>query len=129
MSDRDWNINKGFGDVLTDLIVKVNDAAETGDIRTWFNSLRILYRNVAGHKKMSKDNIRKIDELLRDVKEKMESYENAITETQRAYYKKQISKVKDNLDEINIMLISEMHQAGLILPIYRKRAEFGVLET
>lgn len=128
MSERDWNINKGFGDVLTDLIIQVNEAARQGDLKLWFKSLRILYRNVAGHKKIDKKIMNNIDVHLRDVMKKLDS-DDAVTEKMRAYQKVGLGKVSEVLDEVNVSLITEMHKAGLILPIYAKRAEFAALET
>lgn len=128
MGEKDWNINKGFGDVLTDLIIKVNESAAEGNIIVWFNSLRILYRNIAGHKKMNKEKIEEINTDLKDIRKKL-GKKDAKTRTGQAFIDKGESDVKDTLDDINIKIITEMHKAGLILPIYKKRADYGAMET
>ena len=116
MDNKDWNINKGFGDLLVKLISDVNDAAREGDVKLWFNSLRILYRNVAGHKKVNAEEMETIDTKLRDVGKKLD-VEPALTERGKAIQHLTKSEVKNVLDDVNINLITEMHKAGLILPI------------
>lgn len=117
-NQRDWNINKGFGDILTGLIDDVNKSAREGDVKLWFNSLRILYRNVAGHKKMDKEVMKILNTDLKDVAKKLD-VEPALTGKGKALQHTQKSKVKNTLDEINISLITEMHKGGLILPIHK----------
>ena len=124
---QDWNINKGFGDLLTELIDNVNKSAKSGDVRDWFNDLRILYRNVAGHKKIKVDVRNKIDDKLHEVM-KLLDQSNALTPTGQAFLLQQEHKTKEKLDEINIMLITEMHHAGLILPVQRRRPEYASME-
>ncbi len=125
--EKDWNINKGFGDVLVGLIDDVNKAAAEGDVKKWFSALRILYRNVAGHKKIDKDIIKKIDNSLREVRDGLDM-SSPMTEKGRAVLHMQESIAKDKLDQINVDLITEMHKAGLILPIYKSSPEFASLE-
>ena len=123
----EWNINKGFGDVLTGLIDQVNQAAYQGDVLQWFNALRILFRNVAGHKKMKVEKVKKIDELLLGLRDKVELKES-ITEQGKAHRRVELKHAKRDLDEVNIMLITEMHKAGLIFPVRLKKAEFAALD-
>jgi 2C-methyl-D-erythritol 2,4-cyclodiphosphate synthase len=127
MSEKDWNINKGFGDLLTGLIDDVNKAAREGDILLWFNSLRILYRNVAGHKKIKAKEMKEIDIELKEIRDKLNN-PPAITNKGKAYQNHIQSDVKNSLDDINIKLITEMHKAGLILPIYKNTPEFAAME-
>ena len=123
----EWNINKGFGDVLTGLIDQVNQAAYQGDVLQWFNALRILFRNVAGHKKMNVEKVKEIDDLLLSMRDKVE-HKDSITETGKAYRRVELMHVKKNLDKVNIMLITEMHKAHLIFPVRMKKAEYAALE-
>ena len=128
--DRDWNINKGFGDILTGLIDEINIAAKAGDIFQWFNGLRILYRNVSGHKKVDKKEMKKIDTQMKELKKKLNTIKKtALTETGEATQRVFKSNVKEKLDEINITLITEMHKAGLIFPTFKRRSDLSGLET
>jgi len=128
MIDReDWNINKGFGDLLTGLIDNINKSARDGDIKLWFNSLRILYRNVAGHKRMDIKVMEEVDKSLKSVRDKLD-FDNAITEQGRARQKLLVSEIKNELDEINIILITAMHKAGLILPTSKSNPNAAVFE-
>jgi hypothetical protein len=114
--NQEWNINKGFGDLLIGLIEQVNKAAYDGNILEWFNALRILYRNVAGHKRMDAQVIKEINEDMLELRPKIDR-RDPITEQGRAVQKVEQAKIKAALDEINIKMIAEMHQAGLILPV------------
>lgn len=127
MDNQEWNINKGFGDVLTKLIVDVNTAAQQGNIKEWFNNLRVLYRNIAGHKKVSKDVIELLDKEFKIVRNKM-NMASPVTRQGKTYHQVLENEIKDILDEINIKIISEMHQAGLILPIHKNMPEYATLE-
>ena len=123
----EWNINKGFGDVLTGLIDQVNQAAYQGDVLQWFNALRILYRNVAGHKKMNAEKVKEIDDLLLSMRDKVE-HKDSITEIGKAHRRVDLKHVKMDLDKVNIMLITEIHKASLIFPVRMKKAEYAALE-
>ena len=128
--DRDWNINKGFGDILTGLIDEINLAAKAGDIVQWFNGLRILYRNVSGHKKVDKKAMEKVDTDMKALKPKFANVQKtAMTEVGKASQQGFKNDVKDKLDEINITLITEMHKAGLIFPTFKRRSDLSGLET
>ena len=127
--DRDWNLNKGFGDVLIDNIVDVDYAAKQGDIKVWFNSLRILYRNICGYKKINADTIKSVDKKMQQVKKDLDGLENpARTEEGKAGRMLKIRGIKKELDEINIELVSAMHKAGLIFPIQRQHPKYSGLE-
>ena len=119
----DWNMNKGFLDHLVEIIIQVDQAAETGDVMLWFNRLRLLYRNVAGllrrtdNKKMVKcKSKQELDELFMEIK-KLFPNRTPITSNELNIARVRTELIKSKLDELNVEIITAMHFNNLILPL------------
>lgn len=116
----EWNISKDFGQSLQGIIDKVNEAAFMGDIHDWYNGLWLLYINVAGHKKMNQTEVQKVHDKLKGMTVHV-SQKEART-AQGAVFKKALdSNVKYDMMILTRDLITEMHKAGLILPVTEER--------
>jgi hypothetical protein len=115
-TDIEWNISKDFGQALQGLINKVNEAAYTGTIPTWYNALWVLYINTSGHKKMDEKKIENIYTKLLSLRDK--ATPKPITTPQGKVYKEvEERELKLELMLLSRDLITEMHKAGLILPV------------
>ena len=117
--NQEWNINKGFGIVLINLIEQINKWAIEGNTIMWFNSLRVLYFNISTHKKMNKDVMAEIDLKLMDVLKKFPN-NPVLTEFDIKRNNKILSEIRLELDRLTLMLIGEMHNADIIFPIWEK---------
>lgn len=128
-TEKDWNLNKGFGDVLIDNIVDVDEAAKTGDVKLWFNSLRILYRNVCGYKKIDDTVITAVNKKMMECRKTL-NYLDTPSLTADGKVEKRVKKLhlKLELDGVNISLISAMHKAGLIFPLHKYSPKYSGME-
>ena len=76
---------------------------------------------------MKKEDREKLNKDLLEVRKKPDK-PDSLTPKGKIFHQMQLQQAKQELDDINIHIITAMHQAGLILPLYKKRAEFGTLE-
>lgn len=123
LNSQDWNINKGYGDdVVVPQIVNVNEAARQGNVNTWFNEMRVLFRCVAGHEKMDPEQVKKLDKNMREVRDKYLKDKIPDDITEQALYFDDIKTAKTKLDDINMRLLTEMHKAGLLFTVAKTEA-------
>ena len=108
-----WNLNKSFGDeIIIPRIQKIDESSERGDHIGWFNNLRILYRNIRGHPKINKKTIEEISKSMDELKSEIKMLDKA----QKQNKLRKIENIKEELDKINLNLISEIYTAKILFP-------------
>lgn len=113
---KDWNISKNFGESLQGIIDKANEGALTGNIHLWYNSLWVMYINTAGHKKMNKEKTVSFFHDLKELSNVIDSNESKSVQS-KVYQQVLDKNLKLKLLILHRELITEMHLAGLIIPI------------
>jgi hypothetical protein len=123
-----WNLNQDFGKEVVRLITLVNQAAEIGDTKLYFNQLRNLYRNVAGFQKMKSNVVDALDKQFMELRGKIDRDE-PITEGGKVVYKQEMRKTRYDVDRLHIDLMAAIWQSGLLKFANNQRAEFSTLEV
>lgn len=122
-NEKDWNLNQNFSNLITEVVKAVNDSAQIGDLHSWWNNLRILFRNVVAHEKFTEEVQMKVQELFEKSKRSLKKVPPFGVSIVKESEEMKVAKIKATkcLDSINIMLIGEMYKAGLIFPVTKKR--------
>jgi len=114
-----WNMAQNFLNRLDKRCDERDIFANTGELLSWYRSLRSIYRNI--HFQIKKPGQEEQEELLESLFRKALTYFKNASKGDESVYTGSISLIEETLDKIDTLLNDLMFDYGLIMPKARAR--------
>lgn len=108
----EWNINQGFGILLLKLIDEVNHASLRDNLE-WFNTMRVLFRNIEGIEKIDAEKMENLDKKMMLLSNRL-NRPQAKTKEGRAFQLAGLKNIIKELDGVNRDLMKAINEANII---------------
>ena len=124
----DWNLNQHFSEIMKEVLLTANRRAMLGDLKGWFDSLRLIYINIFGDDKVDIKGLEIADELFKKTSRKLMELPDSRFIQLNEYQKLLERQVKSNLNTIHAQLLSLLYAAGRIYPSSKKDVRYASLD-
>ncbi len=124
-----WNLNKGYYDHINEVIVGTDIAAYKEDAVGWRKFLRMIYRKI--HKRLKPDALAAIDQQFKALDILLDWRGLGYDSESLSLKRNQTQEALDTLDRLEITMLDEMHEEGLLpekeerIPPGRAVEDFG----